>query len=157
MSSAARRGRVFPQGFAFRFRSCASPRVCQLKYRYREQFMFEKESTNPALRLAIRAALTGSSLVASLGVANAQQMAANTAAPAAETIVTPAQCPRNLYAMEHRQPASRMASKGDSASAPNFFGSGCRECPASNDITLTELKEGRSGHEWDRRRTIEYT
>ncbi len=47
--------------------------------------MLEKESTNPALRLAIRAALTGSSLVASLGVANAQQMAANTAAPAADS------------------------------------------------------------------------
>ncbi len=47
--------------------------------------MLEKESTNPALRLAIRAALTGSSLVASLGVANAQQVAATTAAPASDT------------------------------------------------------------------------
>ena len=47
--------------------------------------MLEKDSTNPALRLAIRAALTGGSLVASFGVANAQQVAANTAAPAPES------------------------------------------------------------------------
>jgi iron complex outermembrane recepter protein len=47
--------------------------------------MFEKDSTNPALRLAIRTALTGGSLVASFGVANAQQVAANTAAPAPES------------------------------------------------------------------------
>ena len=47
--------------------------------------MLEKESTNPALRFAIRAALTGSSLVASFGVANAQTVAANTAAPAADS------------------------------------------------------------------------
>jgi outer membrane receptor protein involved in Fe transport len=46
--------------------------------------MLEKDSTNPALRLAIRAALTGGSLVASFGVANAQQVAANTATPAAD-------------------------------------------------------------------------
>ena len=47
--------------------------------------MLEKDSTNPALRLAIRTALTGGSLVASFGVANAQQVAANTAAPAPES------------------------------------------------------------------------
>jgi iron complex outermembrane recepter protein len=44
--------------------------------------MLERHSENPALRLAIRAALTGGSIAASLGVAQAQQQAA---APAAST------------------------------------------------------------------------
>jgi len=44
--------------------------------------MLERQTENPALRLAIRAALTGGSIVASLGVAQAQQQAA---APAAST------------------------------------------------------------------------
>ncbi len=42
--------------------------------------MLERHSENPALRLAIRAALTGGSIVASLGVAQAQQQAATAAA-----------------------------------------------------------------------------
>jgi outer membrane receptor protein involved in Fe transport len=41
--------------------------------------MLQNNSANPALRLAIRAALTGGSLVASLGVANAQQAPASAA------------------------------------------------------------------------------
>jgi iron complex outermembrane recepter protein len=44
--------------------------------------MIERHSENPALRLAIRAALTGGSIVASLGVAQAQQQAATPAASA---------------------------------------------------------------------------
>jgi outer membrane receptor protein involved in Fe transport len=53
--------------------------------------MIESRSENPALRLAIRAALTGGSLVASLGVANAQQAAtpaATTDTSLAEVVVT---------------------------------------------------------------------
>lgn len=53
--------------------------------------MRETHSENPALRLAIRAALTGSSLVASLGVANAQQATtapASTETSLAEVVVT---------------------------------------------------------------------
>jgi len=49
--------------------------------------MLESNSVNPALRLAIRAALTGSSLAASLvGVANAQQQATTPAASSESTL-----------------------------------------------------------------------
>ena len=54
--------------------------------------MLERQTENPALRLAIRAALTGGSIVASLGVAQAQQQAAtpaaSTEASLAEVVVT---------------------------------------------------------------------
>jgi iron complex outermembrane receptor protein len=54
--------------------------------------MLDRHSENPALRLAIRAALTGGSIAASLGVAQAQQQAATPAASSetslAEVVVT---------------------------------------------------------------------
>jgi iron complex outermembrane recepter protein len=53
--------------------------------------MLDRQSENPALRLAIRAALTGGSIAASLGVAQAQQQAAAPAASEtslAEVVVT---------------------------------------------------------------------
>jgi outer membrane receptor protein involved in Fe transport len=48
--------------------------------------MPQNNPANPALRIAIRAALSGSSLLASLGVANAQQAPAS--APASDTALT---------------------------------------------------------------------
>jgi outer membrane receptor protein involved in Fe transport len=53
--------------------------------------MLQNNSANPALRLAIRAALTGGSLVASMGVANAQQAPASSSTSdtaLAEVVVT---------------------------------------------------------------------